>query len=180
LESEKLSVSLIIKSKQVMKTTILKAAVIIFMAIDLVSCSKPEPCWVQSTWYYEYVILNNGDTVTYSDGWNMQGMATGATHRKLTEDEQRQLQDHLDTMCRMTVKGYEPFVDQGEKWRKQDRITGKKHTLDYWMRFQNHTISEQYKNLTADDVKMVVSDYYHTYQTFVDDEEKRLYYDIFQ
>jgi hypothetical protein len=156
-----------------------KVMMMIATAVSLASCSKSEPCWVQSTWYHEYVILNNGDTVTYSDGWDMEGMSTGATRRQLTEDEHRQLQDHLDTMSRMTVEGYEPFVDKGEKWRKQDSITGKKHTLDHWMKFQNHTIKEEYKNLTADDVKMVVSDYYHTYQTFVNDGDKRLYYEMF-
>jgi len=156
-----------------------KAFLIIASVVSLASCSKPEPCWVQSTHYNEYVILNNGDTVTYEDGFVMSGMATGATRRQLTPQEHVLLQNHLDTMCRTTVKGFEPFRDKGERWREMDSITGKKHTLDYWMKFQNHTIKEEYKNLTADDIKTIVCDYYHTYQTFVDDGERRLYYDIF-
>ena len=157
-----------------------KALLIIAAVITLASCSKPEPCWVQFTHYNEYVILTNGDTVKYSDGFVMSGMATGATKRQLTPQEQEQLQNHLDTMCRTTVDKNNPFVDKGESWRKKDRITGITHTLDYWMKFQNHTIEEKYKYLTANDVKMIVCDYYHTYQLFMDDEEKRLYYDIFQ
>ena len=145
----------------------------------LFSCSKPEPCWVQSTWYNEYVILNNGDTVTYEDGFVMSGMVTGATKRQLTSEEHILLQNHLDTISRSTADKFNPYVDQGERWREQDRITGITHTLDYWMKFQNHTIKDEYKALTADDIKMVVCDYYHTYQTFRDDGERRFYYDIF-
>ena len=127
-----------------------KAILIIAAIISLASCSKaPQGAWVQFSSYDEYVILNNGDTVTYEDGFVMSGMTSGATHRQLTPQEQQQLLDHLDTMCRTTVKGFEPFRDKGEKWREMDSITGKKHTLDYWMKFQNHTIKEEYKNLTA-------------------------------
>ena len=158
-----------------MKNILLAATLIWVMS----SCSKqPIGDWVHFSSYNEYVILNNGDTVTYSDGFVMSGMTSGATHRQLSPQEQQQLLDHLDTMSRTTVKGFEPFRDKGVKWREMDSITGVKHTLDYWMKFQGHTINDKYKNLTADDVKMIVCDYDSTYQRYINDGDKRLYYEI--
>lgn len=158
-----------------------KAILIIAAIISLASCSKaPQGAWVQFSSYDEYVILNNGDTVTYEDGFVMSGMTSGATHRQLTPQEQQQLLDHLDTMCRKSVKGFEPFRDKGIKWREMDSITGIKHTLNYWMSFQGHVVKDQYKNLTADDIKTIVNDYNSCYQKYFNDGEKRLYYDIFE
>jgi hypothetical protein len=158
-----------------------KAILIIAAIISLASCSKaPQGAWVQFSSYDEYVILNNGDTVTYEDGFVMSGMTSGATHRQLTPQEQQQLLDHLDTMCRKSVKGFEPFRDKGIKWREMDSITGIKHTLNYWMSFQGHVVKDQYKNLTADDIKTIVNDYNSCYQKYFNDGERRLYYDIFE
>lgn len=157
-----------------------KVLVPIAALIALASCSKaPQGDWVQFSSYHEYVILNNGDTVKYEDGFVMSGMTSGATHRQLTPEEQQQLLDHLDTMCRKSVKGYEPFRDKGIKWRELDSITGVTRTLDQWMQFQNHRVSPQYRNLTANDIKMVVNDYDSCYQKYFNDGERRLYYDIF-
>ena len=164
-----------------MKKLILSIVVGCMLTTIFSSCSKiSQGDWVQFSSYHEYVILNNGDTVTYEDGFVMSGMTSGATHRQLTSAEQAQLLDYLDTMCRKSVKGYEPFRDKGVKWRELDSITGIKNTLSYWMTFQGHTIKDEYKNLTADDIKMIVNDYDSCYQRYFNDGEKRLYYDIFE
>jgi hypothetical protein len=158
-----------------MKNILLAATLIWVMS----SCSKqPIGDWVHFSSYNEYVILNNGDTVTYSDGFVMSGMTSGATKRQLTSEEQQMLLDHLDTICRTTVDPNTPFVDKGVKWRNMDSITGVKRTLDYWMKFQGHTINDKYKNLTADDVKMIVCNYDSTYQKYINDGDKRLYYEM--
>ncbi len=122
-----------------MKNILLAALLIGMMS----SCTKPKlGDWVHFSSYNEYVILNNGDTVTYSDGFVMSGMTSGATKRQLTSEEQQMLLNHLDTICRTTVDPNTPFVDKGVKWRNMDSITGVKRTLDYWMKFQGHTIND--------------------------------------
>mgnify|MGYP006272674711 CR=1 FL=1 len=162
-----------------MKTTILKAAVIILMAIDLVSCSKaPQGCWVHFSSYHEYVILNSGDTVTYSDKFVMSGMNSGATLRQLTPQEQQTLLNYLDSTCVQSVKGREPYEDKAIKWKRN--YPG--YSLSYMMRFMNHEVDSKYANMKVEDVKTIVCDYDSTYQKYIVDEDvdKRLYYDIFQ
>ena len=161
-----------------MKTTILKAAVIIIMAIDLVSCSKaPQGVWVQTSTYHEYVILNNGDTVTYSDGFNMPGVTTGGTYRQLSSEEQQALLSHLDSSCLQSVKGREPYVDKAIKWKRN--FAGQ--SLSYMMNFGTHKVDPAFSNMKVEDIKTVAIKYVSTYQRYSEGQyDKGFMYDIFQ
>jgi hypothetical protein len=157
-----------------------KAILIIAAIISLASCSKYKTGdWVHFSSYHQYAILNNGDTVTYEDGFVMAGMNSGATKRQLTPQEQQQLLDMLDTTYRQTnVKGREPFEDLAIKWKRN--YPGQ--TLGYMMKFQNHTISSKYSNLKVEDLKTIVCDYDSTYQLYIVDKDNgyRLYYTEFE
>ncbi len=155
-----------------------KAILILAAIISLASCSKaPQGCWVHFSSYKEYVILNSGDTVTYSDKFVMSGMNSGATLRQLTSQEQQTLLNYLDSTCRADTK-YEKFEDKASKWKRN--YPG--YSLSYMMRFMNHEVDSKYANMKVEDVKTIVCDYDSTYQKYIMDEdvEKRLYYDIFQ
>ena len=154
-----------------MKNTILIAAAI----LSLASCSTDRTGdWVHFSSYHEYVVLNNNDTVKYVDGWNMQGLTSGATKRRLTSEEQAILLDYLDSMCRTDTR-YEKFEDKAIKWQRN--YPGQ--TLGYMMKFLNHEVLPQYQNLKVEDVKTIVCDYDSTYQTYMDDNEIRQFYEIF-
>ena len=161
-----------------MKTTILKTAVIILMAIDLVSCSKaPQGCWVHFSSYHEYVILNSGDTVTYSDKFVMSGMNSGATLRQLTPQEQQTLLNYLDSTCVQSVKGREPYEDKAIKWKRN--FAGQ--SLSYMMNIGNHKIDPSFSNMKVEDIKTVAIKYVSTYQRYSEGQYDRGFmYDIFQ
>ena len=161
-----------------MKTTILKTAVIILMAIDLVSCSKaPQGCWVHFSSYHEYVILNSGDTVTYSDKFVMSGMNSGATLRQLTPQEQQTLLNYLDSTCVQSVKGREPYEDKAIKWKRN--FAGQ--SLSYMMNIGTHKIDPSFSNMKVEDIKTVAIKYVSTYQRYSEGQYDRGFmYDIFQ
>jgi hypothetical protein len=155
-----------------MKNILLAATLIWVMS----SCTKsPDGDWVHFSSYTQYVILNNGDTVKYHDNWNMKGMATGATRRQLTTQEQNRLLDYLDSTCR-TGNEFGPFEDLADKWKRE--FPGQ--TLGYMMKFQGHEVLPQYHGLSVNDVKTIVCDYDSTYQRYIVDDERRLFYEEFE
>ncbi len=146
-----------------MKQVLLLAVVL----IGLTSCTKPTTAWLQHSAYHQYVILNNGDTVTYSDGFVFGGITNGYTKRQLTPCEQLQLMAMLDTTCDQTL---------ADKWK----ANFPKQNLAYMMKFQNHVIDSKYNNLTVEDVKVIAIKYYDCTQRMVFSADKRDYYEEFE
>jgi hypothetical protein len=153
-----------------------KVLLLALVLTGLVSCTKsPDGDWVHFSSYTQYVILNNGDTVKYEGGWNMVGLTTGATRRQLTAEEQTRLLNYLDSTCR-TGNEFGPFEDLADKWKRE--FPGQ--TLGYMMKFQNNQVLPQYQSLSVQDVKTIVCDYDSTYQKYIVDDERRLFYEEFQ
>ena len=155
-----------------------KAILILAAIISLASCSKaPQGVWVQTSTYHEYVILNNGDTVTYSDGFNMPGVTTGGTYRQLSSAEQQALLSHLDSSCLQSVEGREPYVDRAIKWKRN--FAGQ--SLSYMMNIGTHKIDPAFSNMKVEDIKTVAIKYVSTYQRYSEGQyDKGFMYDIFQ
>jgi hypothetical protein len=137
------------------------------MLIGLASCTKPTTAWLQHSAYHQYVILNNGDTVTYSDGFVFGGITNGYTKRKLSTEEQLQLMAMLDTTCDQSL---------ADKWKRNFP----KQNLGFMMKFQQHTIDAKYSNLTVEDVKVIAVKYYDCTQQMVYSADKRCYYEEFE
>ena len=155
-----------------------KAILILAAIISLASCSKaPQGVWVQTSTYHEYVILNNGDTVTYSDGFNMPGVTTAGTYRQLSSAEQQALLSHLDSSCLQSVEGREPYVDKAIKWKRN--FAGQ--SLSYMMNIGNHKVDPAFSNMKVEDIKTVAIKYVSTYQRYSEGQyDKGFMYDIFQ